>query len=265
VGHLIKKKTLELTPNLIHFFKWFPVLAAARSADRRHDHSVDDGSWPGNLQWHRPETEPCDLSMRYVEQTVARCFVVLRQMRSIRPSVSTSIFRLKSSALCFQSWTGQCYIGCPSCLLNKSPQTVLNAIDRSIAGLSRSLGSHHKHPWQFPPVARSRANSSNRRSLSTELFTGPRLDKLLVWSVEPRCWHMSSRSRLRSSTSNQLIVRPSRLVTAGQRSFCFLLARSYGTVFRMTLHLLRHSDSVSTKTENTLYFDSHIWTFLCKT
>jgi len=62
-----------------------------------------------------------------------------------------------------------------------------------------------------------RASISNWRSLYTELCTALHLDRYL--SDLRRVADLPSRHRLRSATSNQLDVRPSRLVTVGDRSF----------------------------------------------
>jgi len=125
--------------------------------------------------------------------------------------------------------------GLPVNLLN-GLQSVLNAAARSIAGLRRSahitdtLASFH---WLRAP---ERINFKLAVIVYRALHgTAPRYlsDRL------NRVADMPSRSRLRSSTFNQLTVRPSRLVTVGERSFASA-AQSCGTVFRMTVHLLHH-------------------------
>jgi len=79
-----------------------------------------------------------DLGMwSHVHQTVTRCFAVLRQLRNIRRSVPTSIFETLVVTLVL-SKLNYGYIGWPSCQLNQSLQSVLNAAAQSIAGLCRS-------------------------------------------------------------------------------------------------------------------------------
>jgi len=81
-----------------------------------------------------------DLSMRsHVQQTVTRCFAVLCQLRSIRRSVSTSVFQTVVVALVLSKldYGNATLVGLPANLLNRL-QSVLNAAARSIAGLRRS-------------------------------------------------------------------------------------------------------------------------------
>jgi len=80
-----------------------------------------------------------DLSLRsYVQQTVTRCFAVLRQLRSIRRSVSTSVFQTLVVALVLSKLDcgNATLVGLPANLLNRL-QSVLNAAARSLAGLRR--------------------------------------------------------------------------------------------------------------------------------
>ena len=64
------------------------------------------------------------------------------------------------------------------------------------------------------------------------------------------------RGRLRSSTSSFLDVRPSRLVTVGDRSFA---AADPGTVYLSTSSLPRHSQHFV----RLIYFGNHTLTLLC--
>ena len=114
-----------------------------------------------------------DLSMRsHVQQTVTRCFAVLRQLRSVRRSVPTSVFQTLVVALVLSKldYGNATLGGLPANLLN-CLQSVLNAAARSIADLRRSahitdtLTSFHCSKWQ---------------SSSTELFTGLRLGTYLI-------------------------------------------------------------------------------------
>ena len=105
--------------------------------------------------------------------------------------------------------------GLPVVLLDRL-QSVLNASARSIAGLCRSahitdtLASFH---WL-------RVHEQIEFKLAVFVYravhgTAPRY----LCDMLTRVADVQSRSRLRSSTSSQLIVRPSRLVTIGDRSF----------------------------------------------
>ena len=96
------------------------------------------------------------------------------------------------------------------------------------------------------------------------------------WSVELN--DRESHCRLRSATSNQLDVRPSRLVTVGDRSFgspwwhyigfiaetvhLALLGQSSGTVSLMTLHR-PHCCQFSERNWKLNYFSNLIRTLFC--
>jgi len=97
-----------------------------------------------------------DLSMRsHVQRTVAGCFVVLRQLRSVRQSVPSSVFQTLIVILVLMKldFGNATLAGLPTYLLNRL-QSVLNAAARSIAGLRRSdhvtdtLASFH---WLHAP------------------------------------------------------------------------------------------------------------------
>ena len=138
-------------------------------------------------------------------------FCCLRQLRSIWRSVPSSVFQTLVVALVLTRLTA----GLPAILLDHL-QSVLNASARSIAGLCRSahitdtLASFH---W---------LHVHERIEFKLAVFvyralhdTAPRYlcDMLTCLADVP------SRSHLRSSTSSQLVVRPSHLVTIGDRSF----------------------------------------------
>jgi len=105
--------------------------------------------------------------------------------------------------------------GLPAYLLNRL-QSVLNASARSVAGLSRSahitdaLANFHwlRAAWRIKfklaVIVYRALHSTAPQYLSDTLR---------------RIADIPSRSRLRSSTSSHLVVRPSHLVTVGERSF----------------------------------------------
>jgi len=81
--------------------------------------------------------DAADLSMRsHVQRTVAGRFAVLRQLRSVRRSVSSSVFQtlIVSLVLMKLDFGNATLAGLPTYLLNRL-QSVLNAAARSIAGL----------------------------------------------------------------------------------------------------------------------------------
>jgi len=147
-----------------------------------------------------------------VQRTVAGCFAVLWQLRSIRRSVPSSVFQtLRSSPSCCPGWI-------TVMLLNRL-QSVLNAAARSVAGLRRSdhitdtLASCH---WL-------RAPERITFKLAVTVYRGihgtaPRYFSHVLYRVSD----ITSRRRLRSSTSSELVIPTLRLVTVGDRRLiCF--------------------------------------------
>jgi len=80
-----------------------------------------------------------DLSMRCVKKTVANCFAILRQLRSIRRSVPTSVYQTLVVALVLSPliYGNAVLVGLPAYLYNRL-QSVLDAAAQSIAGLRHS-------------------------------------------------------------------------------------------------------------------------------
>jgi len=81
-----------------------------------------------------------DLSMRtHVQKTVAGCFAVLRQLRSVRRSVPASVYQSLVVALVLSrlDYGNATLVGLPAYQYDRL-QSVLNAAARSIAGLRRS-------------------------------------------------------------------------------------------------------------------------------
>ena len=158
------------------------------------------------------------LSMRsHVQQTVSGCFVVIRQLRSIWQSVPSSVFQTLVVALVLTrlDYDNAMLAGLPAILLDHL-QSVLNASAQSITGLCRSahitdtLASFH---W---------LRVHERIEFKLPVFVYRALHGTVPWylcNVLTRVADVPSRSHLRSSTSSQLVVRPSRLVTIGDRSF----------------------------------------------
>jgi len=116
--------------------------------------------------------------------------------------------------------------GLPAYLLNRL-QSVLNASARLIAGLRRSvhitdaLASFH---WL-------RAAERIKFKLAVIVYRALRSTAPQYLSdMLRRVADIPSRSRLRSSTSSHLVVRPSRLVTVGERSFASAGSRLWNSL-----------------------------------
>jgi len=156
-----------------------------------------------------------DLSMRsHVQRTVAGCFAILRQLRSIRRSVPSSVFQtlVVAFVLTFLDYGNATLSGLPAYLLNRL-QSVLNASARLIAGLRRSAHITEAlacFPWL-------RAAERIKFKLAVIVYRALHNTAPQYLSDMPRrVADILSRSRLRSSTSSHLVVRPSRLVTVGE-------------------------------------------------
>jgi hypothetical protein len=159
-----------------------------------------------------------DLSMRtHVQKTVSRCFAALRQLRSIRRHVPTSVLHslVVSLVLSRLDYGNSVLVGLPAVLLRRL-QSVQNAAARLIFNLRRSehiadaLATLH---WLRVPerivfkvaVLTYRAlNGSAPRYLSSQFR---------------RIADMPSRARLRSSHTNSVVVPSCKLVSAGGRAF----------------------------------------------
>jgi len=173
-----------------------------------------------------------------VQWSVAGCSAVLRQLRSIRRSVPSTVYQSLVAALVL-SWLdygNATLAGLPTCLLNRL-QSVLNAAARSIAGLWRSehitdaLASFH---WLRAPES-----IISWRLSSTELSMVPHL------------------STYRISCSTLPIFRQDAVVASAHRLPIFstsarhdvllsaigrllMLALDFGTVYLLTSGLPRH-------------------------
>jgi len=153
----------------------------------------------------------------HVQRTVSCCFATLRQLRSIRRSVPSSVFQLLVVALVL-SWLDYCnslLINLPASLIQRL-QSVQNAAARLIFNMRRSehiidvLISLH---WLcVPEWIVFKVATLTYRALHG---TAPRY----MTSQSTRIADMSNRRRLRSASSNQLDVPSFRLPTVGNRTF----------------------------------------------
>ena len=195
-----------------------------------------------------------DLSMRtHVQKTVAGCFAVLRQLRSVRRSVPASVYQSLVVALVLSrlDYGNATLLGLPAYQYDRL-QSILNAAARSIAGLRRSdhisdaLASFH---WLRVPI---------RVQFKIAVLTFRALHGLApayLSSDLRRIVDFPSRYQLRSAATGRLDVRSTRLKTVGDRAFIVAGPRLWNSlpdniincqslpVFRRKLktHLFRHS------------------------
>ena len=122
-----------------------------------------------------------DLSMRSrVQRTVAGCFAVLRQLRKVRRTVPSSVFRtlIVSLVLTKLDFGNATLAGLPT-MLNRL-QSVLNTAARSIAVYVAQITSLTLLPV-FTGFLLLSASISNWWSLYTELCTALHLDTCLTF------------------------------------------------------------------------------------
>jgi hypothetical protein len=159
-----------------------------------------------------------DLAMRsHIQKTVAGCFAVLRQLRSVRRSVPTTVYQTLVTALVLPKldYGNATLAGLPAYQHGRL-QSVLNAAARSIAGLRRSdhitdtLASFH---WLRVP---------ERIIFKIAVLTYRALHGLAPGYLSSdlrRIADIPARRRLRSAATNRLDVRRARLKTVGDRAF----------------------------------------------
>ena len=94
----------------------------------------------------------------HVQRSVAGCFAVLRQLRSILRFVPSSVYQSLVVALVLSrlDYGNATLAGLPASLLNRL-QSVINAAARSIAGLRRSE-HYYRCSRQFPLASSARAH-----------------------------------------------------------------------------------------------------------
>lgn len=165
-----------------------------------------------------------DLTMKtHVNRTVSGCFYALRQLRSVRRSVPSDVFKsLVASLVLTRLDFGDAKLAGISVKLINRLQSVLNAAARTIVGLHR------------------RDHISQTLADLHWLRMAERIDFKLAITVY-RCLHdsapiylsrdicrtssLASRSRLRSSSSSSLAVPLCRLSTVGDRAFAVAAAK----------------------------------------
>ena len=190
----------------------------------------------------------------HVQRTVAGCFAILRQLRSIRRSVPSSVFQTLVVALVLSrlDYGNATLAGLyrPTYLIVSS-RSPLSQRCCSVGCWTATIRPHHWHFCQFHWL---RAPERIKFKLAVVVYyravhdTAPRYLSDLLHRVSD----ITSRRRLQSSTSSELVIPLSRLVTVGDRSFS-VAGPGSGTLCLRTLHLRRFT-GVSTKTEGAYLF-----------
>jgi hypothetical protein len=170
-----------------------------------------------------------DISMRsHVMRTVSTCFFILRQLRSIRRSVSRSVLQSLVVSLVFSrlDYGNATLVGIPQYLLLRL-QSVMNSAARLIYSSSRF--SHitpllHELHW---------LKAKERIDFKVAVL----VYKCQHGSAPPyladelcRSADVQGRSRLRSASSPQLVVRRTFRSTVGDRSFLVAGPRLWNTL-----------------------------------
>jgi hypothetical protein len=170
-----------------------------------------------------------DVSMRtHVNKTAASCFAVLRRLRSIsrcvtRPVMQSLVVALVLSRL---DYGGDALIGLPGNLISRL-ESVLHSAARLVVGARRydhiTPVLQELHWLRYPQRIEFRVAALTYRCLHG---TAPRY---LSDDIQ-RVADIDSRLRLRSATSDALIVPRTRLVTVGDRAFPVAAARLWNSL-----------------------------------
>src|SRR5258706_10228418 len=182
---------------------------------------------PRSRSWSRSRTggsreHPC------VQRTTSACFAILRQLRSIRRSVPTSVYQtlIVSLILTRLDYGNATLVGLPAYLVSRL-QSVMNAAARSIVGIQRS-----EH---ITPILASLHGLKVSERIKFKLAV---LSYRCLHGVAPnylsddirRVADIPSRCMLRSSCTNSLIVQPTRLSTVGDRAFSSAAPRIWNSL-----------------------------------
>ena len=159
----------------------------------------------------------CDLVMRTdVCRTVSYCLAMLRQLSSIRYLVSAPVFQSLVTALvlCRLDYGNSKLVGLPVYLQRRSSNIPTS-----------SLRPHHRCSSQFTLV--TFAGAHYLQVCRPDALTGdvPQYLRQFV-----RVADVPSRHRLKSSTSDDLIVPAVRLTSIGSRAFPVTAARFWNTL-----------------------------------
>ena len=152
----------------------------------------------------------------HVDRTVARCFATLRQLRSVRRSVSTSVFQTLVTSLVVSrlDYGNAVLCGLPNTQLRRV-QSVLNAGARLIFGLRRS--DHISSALVSLHWLRARERTVFKMAVLVYRSLNCQAPIYLSSSLM-RVSDIPSRRRLRSSSTMQLDV-PRHRISVGARAF----------------------------------------------
>ena len=167
----------------------------------------------------------------HVMRTVSTCFFVLRQLRSIRRSVSRPVLQSLVVSLVFSrpDYGNATLVGIPQYLLQRL-QTAMNAAARLVHSSPRSshvtpllcqlhwLKAKQRIEFKVAVLVYKCLHESALQYLAGELC--PSAD-------------VQGRSRLRSASSSQLVVRQTSRTTLGDRSFLVAGPRLWNTLSRI--------------------------------
>jgi len=170
-----------------------------------------------------------DLSMKsHVRRTTSSCFAILRQLRSLRRSIPSSVYQtlIVSLILTRLDYGNATLAGLPVYLVSRL-QSVMNAAARSIIGIRRSehitstLANLH---W---------LKVSERIKFKLAVLTYRCLHGAAPWYLTDDIrllFDIPSRHVLKSSSRNELVIKPTRLSTVGDRAFSYAAPRVWNSL-----------------------------------
>lgn len=170
-----------------------------------------------------------DLSMKmFVHKVTSGCFAVLRQLCCIKRSVPVDAFKMLFGALVISrlDYCNSVLAGAPAALLSRH-QSVLNAAARLTVG-----GSRFDHTSALlADLHWLRPTERIAFKLAVLAFKCQRCAAPAYLSAfVRRVADIPGRRQLRSTAGHGLEVRPSRLVTVGDRSFPVAAARTWNSL-----------------------------------
>jgi len=123
-----------------------------------------------------------DLSMRsHVQRTVAGCFAVLRQLRSVRRSAPSSVFQTLIVTCADETRLWQRYVGWFTDLLTESPPDLFSTLQLGRSPVYDAQITSLTLLPVFTGFVLLSVSISNWRSLYTELCTALHLDTCLAF------------------------------------------------------------------------------------
>ena len=177
-------------------------------------------------QWNSTEPAVCNFR-RNVSKTVSNCFAALRQLRSIRQSVSRQVMLSMVVSLVLQrlDFGNATLAGLPAYQLSRL-QSVLNAAARLV--FSRSKYDHVTPLLQELHWLRIEQRIEFKLSVLVFRCLNGLAPSYLSRDLQ-RVSELVARRRLRSSSTSTLVVPPTRLST-GDRAFPVAAARTWNSL-----------------------------------